>query len=65
MMIEHLHVCALSGEVLHVVARVELKEPGHVPQQGEQDHGQDVDHAAETREPAEKNILACFQKFSQ
>ena len=61
---EHLHTGApLHGEVLHVVARVQLEEPRHVPEQGECYDGQDVDHAREAREPAEKNILACFQNM--
>ena len=45
MTIEHLHTVPLHGDVPHVVTRVELKEPGHVPEEREQDHGQDVDHA--------------------
>ena len=59
MMIEHLHTFPLHGEVPHVVACVELKEAGHVPEEREQHHGQDVDHAREAREPGEKRVCFC------
>ena len=58
MMIEHLHNVALHGEVPHVVACVELEEAGHVPEEREQDHGQDVDQAREARKPEGKRV--CF-----
>ena len=56
-MIDHLHTVPLHGCVPHVVTRVELKEPGHVPEEREQDHGQDVDHARETRKPEGNRVF--------
>ena len=44
-LVSYLHTFALHGKVLHVVASVKLEEAGDVPEEGEQDHGQDVEQA--------------------